>query len=326
MHGPFTENTKHPGTKLWAVTDEAPVWERDGASLKHIATYNKGHEVEASGSMFLHESRGKIVRAVPVVPKGFVEVDIVGGWSSSKFSLQKPPPGKWPDREWPANIGNPPDFVTLNEVIDAFNACNAAPISGPPAADALQCLMDVKANCETRVLATAKVGKWITGWSCSLAQLLFSTQRVAAILSLIAKQGGPACQEELVLLEYILERMGFVFAEDNFGTTPAVYYKKWTKARQEAPDMSVYLTVYRAIENVNVEQLFAPVKKHLAAPNLKRVALISAPADAIDGINEMIKLHVDSATKRTQAKGFRPDEEWTESHEAKDKYFKYFDL
>merc|ERR1712232_783351 len=107
-----------------------------------------------------------------------------------------------------------PDFSVLDDVIDTFNAAGLKLRSGDPASDAIACLEDVRTNCETRVLATAKVGKWITGWGCSMAQLIHSAQQIAAFLWLVAKKGGAACDEELVLIAYILERMGFTLKQE----------------------------------------------------------------------------------------------------------------
>ena len=54
-----------------------------------------------------------------------------------------------------------------------------------------------------RFLATVQTGGWVTGWVGGLIQLIAILIQEGHVLYTLAVKGGPACDEELVLITYI---------------------------------------------------------------------------------------------------------------------------
>merc|ERR1712008_17625 len=147
-----------------------------------------------------------------------------------------------------------------------------------------------------------------------------------AALYLICAKGGPACDEELRIMNYVLQRMGFWkaterekgFTDGSIATDAnnMMLQDTWTRDRCGAAELYVVRQLYRAPEDILLEHSLAPYESNSLAPILTRVALVSAPSGAVSGINQQLELQIDAAIARAEKKGFCPPEHWSISEQA----------
>ena len=103
--------------------------------------------------------------------------------------------------------------------------------------------------------------------------------------------------------------------------------------RRGAKPYDVHLTQYQKAEySRTMDQSFAPDERYSRAPNLRRVAIVSAPTTLEDGktsANDVINAKLDEclakAKKRAAEKGWKPKRPWRSSEEANKEWREYFD-
>jgi len=325
IRGPVKEVKETAGTTLYA-DEGAFVKDGNGRVLK---TCRKGEKMEAAGEPIEKDGLFR----VPVQPRsdfpngGFVAIPAVNGFSTSDRDLTRPSPGMWPNRTWPPKIGQPPKWRAIESLFMAFAAFFAGSnwllTDEGDEPTAVQQARALQADMNTRILATVQTGGWVTGWVCSIIQLVAMSIQDCQGLFLIAVKGGPACDEELVLIDYVLERFGFIHTRTN--EVPWMYEDTWARARSGAAPITVFKQVFRCPEHVFVDQAAVPLDGHGTAPNLVRLALVSAPVWAVSGINQALKMQLDSVIDRARRNGFAPYAPWDSSQEAHDAFAAYME-
>ena len=187
--------------------------------------------------------------------------------------------------------------------------------SGPKeAGEVIQATLD---SFFTAVLATVHAGAWRLDWIAGILFVLLCSVPCCRVLNLLAIKGGAACDCEIKFIEALMEELGAevkTFREvENDGKR--IEWTWWLK-RKGAEDCTVYLFQYQKVEYADVEQLqvdFLPEKAYTHAPNLQRVAVVSAPVVDKEGkpiaqkLNENVSQALEGAKAIADKKGFMPD-------------------
>lgn len=242
---------------------------------------------------------------------------------------------QWPNRVWPGNIGSPPDFESLLRLI---NDLTQIPLNekelvleqdASPSAE--EVVEQIRRRMETGVLAIVRVGGWVTAWARLIITQIISALPKCSILKFYAIHGGVACQEELVLIYWIMSQLGFQRVETNFNKFQIIngcifYITAWTLQRSNGSTFEVSLTVNGDVGALTIQQGIAPKLSERCEPNLCQVSIVSCPRGAVQPVNDRLGEEFSAAIARAQQKGFRPEESWRASDEAYQAFVNYFEI
>ena len=135
-------------------------------------------------------------------------------------------------------------------------------------------------------------------------------------LNLLAIKGGDACDCEIKFIEALMEELGAqvkVFRKVSENGERIEWC--WFLERKGGSICMVRLTQYQKVEYADVPMLqrdFLPVKAYTHAPNLKRVAVVSAPVvdkeekPIAQELNENVSKALEGAKALADKKGFMP--------------------
>lgn len=318
IKGPSRRTIEEPGTKLYAARNNVGIFE-SLTSYEYLRFVNEGEVVEAAGEPVDIEG----FQTVPILPKGAV---VLGEFSTSNIPVSIPSPGEWPNRTWPDGVGDKPNWFAIDSSLQAFRLLLDTPMGIRTSDDCPPSAVDqanaTKKDMATWILATVQTGGWVTGWCCSLIQLIASSIQECCWLTLVCVKGGKACDEEWYLIIHVLKEFGFqpVFSMDPLFTptcTRPSYSFYWLKDRGSSiAPLLVEVSLSRAAEDARIEMAMAPQEQHGLAPNLKRVALVSSPEGAISSLNQLLNSQMDRAISRADAKGFSPSAHYLSSEAA----------
>ena len=187
--------------------------------------------------------------------------------------------------------------------------------SGPKeAGEVIQATLD---SFFTAVLATVNAGAWRLNWIAGLLFVLLSCVPCCQMLNLLAIKGGDFCDCEIKFIEALMEELGaevVTFREES-GDGKYIEWR-WLLERKGAGRCGVYLCQYQKVEDATVGLLqndFMPLKANTHAPNLRRVAVVSAPVVDKEGkpiaqkLNENVSQALEGAKGIAEKKGFCPD-------------------
>jgi len=134
----------------------------------------------------------------------------------------------------------------------------------------------------TTVLATVRVPGWRAPWMMMVLHLILVSYPTCAQLLLNALNGGPACKCEIGFIRTVMHGLGFKCDWDGYFNAKKKYTRFiWRKDRPgSAQPFDVWLTVHHDPDDINVEDICTdlhPHSSHATAPNLRRLAVVSAP-------------------------------------------------
>ena len=169
----------------------------------------------------------------------------------------------------------------------------------------------------TAVLATVEAGAWRLDWIAGLLFVLLCSVPRCGVLTLLAIKGGDACDCEIKFIEALMEELGAEVRKfrEVSKDGQCIEWTWWLK-RKGAEVCTVTLTQYQKVEYATVEQLqvdFLPQKASMHAPNLRRVAIVSAPVKDKEGkpiaqkLNENVSQALEDAKALADKKGFLPE-------------------
>jgi len=208
------------------------------------------------------------------------------------------------------------------------------------ALSAVEATWSMRENLRTYVLATLMAPAWHGSWASGIPMLVASHSRFCSHLTMAAVKGGRACDKEIDFIVALMPKMGFevkVMARKNESKISGLVSIRWEWKRQRpgADDYIVELFQYQKVEKASMlAQAMAPEPKHCQAPNLKRIAVVSAPVDDKFGqpINERLNVlllkMLDGAANRAAKNRFLPvtTADAYKSEENFRIYQEYFDL
>ena len=187
--------------------------------------------------------------------------------------------------------------------------------SGPKeAGEVIQAQLD---SFFTAVLATVHAGAWRLDWVAGLLFVLLCSVKRCSVLTLLAIKGGDACDCEIKFIEALMEELGAkvdTFRQVSDSGECIVW--RWFLKRKGAKDCVVWLKQYQKVEYAAVEMLqlgFLPQKAYMNAPDLHRVAVVSAPVVDKEGkpiaqtLNENVSKALEGAKAIADKKGFKPE-------------------
>ena len=134
----------------------------------------------------------------------------------------------------------------------------------------------------TTVLATVRVQGWRAPWMLMVLYLILVSYPTCAELFLNALNGGPACKCEIGFIRTVMRGLGFECVDDGaFDAKGKFTYFVWRKERPGgAQPFTVNLTVHHDPDDIAVEGIcrdLHPDLDNATAPNLRRLAVVSAP-------------------------------------------------
>merc|ERR1711924_81463 len=221
-------------------------------------------------------------------------------------------------------MGAPPSRHVIDHCATAF--ATKQPLRSPAdktvPSSALELGQRTEEDFSTHVLSTLFVDKWITPWAVSLMALISQSITECSHIVLLALKGGRACDEELMLLPYLMEKLGFGRPSEEQANFSVVrrwsgseligrLHQKWHMDRgPDAFGLLVELRVHRDPESMYIVDSLAPYKCCEKVPNLRRIAMISAPRsnNAIAGINQQLEFQSQIAKERAERKGYHPSD------------------
>ena len=168
----------------------------------------------------------------------------------------------------------------------------------------------------TTVLATVRVPGWRAPWMLMVLCLILVSYPTCAELYLNALNGGPACKCEIGFIRTVMRGLGFkCMADGSFLAKQKCTLFSWSKGRPGgAEPFNVYLTVHHDPDDIKVEEicrLLHPASVHATAPNLKRLAVVSAPVTdsrgerADERLNDALGKALKMMQERVKEKGFQ---------------------
>ena len=184
----------------------------------------------------------------------------------------------------------------------------------------------------TAVLATVNAGAWRLNWIAGLLAVLLCGVKRCGVLNLLAIKGGPACDCEIKFIEALMEELGAEvdkFREVSDDGKDIEW--RWFLKRKGAGTCMVNLYQYQKVEYATVGLLkgdFLPEKAKTHAPDLNRVAVVSAPVVDKEGkpiaqrLNENVSHALEGAKALADKKGFMPESDDFE-HLGEGKYEAY---
>ena len=180
---------------------------------------------------------------------------------------------------------------------------------------AIQVAKEIGLSFWTTVLATVRVQGWRAPWMLMVLYLILVSYPTCAELYLNALNGGPACKCEIGFIRTVMRGLGFEGECDGiFMTKEKLTYFRWSKKRPGCSQpFTVFLTVHHDPDDIDVEDICSdlhPSSHHATAPNLKRLAVVSAPVtdDRGERADERLNAALGEALKmmqqRVKEKGF----------------------
>ena len=169
----------------------------------------------------------------------------------------------------------------------------------------------------TAVLATVHAGAWRLDWIAGLLFVLLASVPRCDVLNLLAIKGGDACDCEIKFIEALMEELGAEVREFREVSYDGEYIDwGWSLKRKGAGVCTVRLVQYQKVEYATVGMLkgdFLPEKAKTHAPDLNRVAVVSAPVvdkeekPIAQRLNENVSQALEGAKAIADKKGFLPD-------------------
>ena len=167
----------------------------------------------------------------------------------------------------------------------------------------------------TTVLATVRVPGWRAPWMLMVLFLILVSYPTCADLFLNALKGGGACDSEIGFIRSVMRGLGFECKTDGlFRAEKKFTVFSWTKERPGgAKNFHVQLYVHHDPDDISVEticNMLHPYSYHATAPNLKRLAVVSAPVTdgrgerADERLNEALGKALKMMQERVKEKGF----------------------
>jgi len=167
----------------------------------------------------------------------------------------------------------------------------------------------------TTVLATVRVQGWRAPWMLMVLYLILVSYPTCAALFLNALNGGPACKCEIGFIRTVMSGLGFECNLDgDFDAKEKLTYFCWSKKRPGgAEPFTIYLIVHHDPDDIDVEQIcnmLHPHSDHATAPNLRRLAVVSAPVTdsrgerADERLNAALGKALKMMQERVKEKGF----------------------
>ena len=168
----------------------------------------------------------------------------------------------------------------------------------------------------TAVLATVHAGAWRLNWVAGILFVLLCSVPCCKSLNLLAIKGGDACDCEIKFIEALMEELGAEvkrFREVSYNGECIEW--TWHLKRKGANTCIVRLLQYQKVEYADPAMLqtgFRPDKEYMHAPNLQRVAVVSAPVKdqeekpIVERLNENVSQALKNAKGIADKKGFRP--------------------
>ena len=171
----------------------------------------------------------------------------------------------------------------------------------------------------TTVLATVRVQGWRAPWMLMVLFLILVSYPTCGELILNALNGGPACKCEIGFIRTVMRGLGFECVFDgSFDAVLKYTVFMWSKERPGgAEPFTVYLIVHHDPDDISVEficDLLHPHSLHATAPNLKRLAVVSAPVTdgrgerADERLNAALGKALKMMQERVKEKGFRDND------------------
>ena len=168
----------------------------------------------------------------------------------------------------------------------------------------------------TTVLATVRVQGWRAPWMLMVLYLILVSYPTCAELFLNALNGGPACKCEIGFIRTVMRGLGFECDIDGYFNAEkkfTLFY--WSKKRPGgAFPFNVILTVHHDPDGIDVEDICRDLHPHSSnatAPNLKRLAVVSAPVTdgrgerADERLNAALGKALKMMEERVKEKGFK---------------------
>jgi len=168
----------------------------------------------------------------------------------------------------------------------------------------------------TTVLATVRVPGWRAPWMLMVLYLIRVSYPTCTDLLLNALNGGPACKCEIGFIRAVMRGLGFECVFDGlFVAEGKCTLFTWTKKRPGgAKPFRVNLTVHHDPDDIAVEGvcgMLHPQSHNATAPNLKRLAVVSAPVTdgrgerADERLNAALGKALKMMQERVRLQGFK---------------------
>jgi len=171
----------------------------------------------------------------------------------------------------------------------------------------------------TTVLATVRVQGWRAPWMLMVLYLILVSYPTCAELFLNALNGGPACKCEIGFIRTVMRGLGFECDIDGYFNAEkkfTLFY--WSKKRPGgAYPFNVILTVHHDPDGIDVEDICRDLHPHSSnatAPNLKRLAVVSAPVTdgrgerADERLNAALGKALKMMQERVKERGFKDND------------------
>jgi len=167
----------------------------------------------------------------------------------------------------------------------------------------------------TTVLATVRVPGWRAPWMVMVLYLILVSYPACVELLLNALNGGPACKCEIGFIRTVMRGLGFECRADGyFDEEGKCTVFHWSKERPGgAEPFYVSLYVHHDPDDIAVERIcinLHPYSDNATAPNLKRLAVVSAPVTdgrgerADERLNAALGKALKMMQERVKEKGF----------------------
>ena len=168
----------------------------------------------------------------------------------------------------------------------------------------------------TTVLATVRVQGWRAPWMLMVLFLILVSYPTCYILILNALKGGAACDSEICFIRAVMRGLGFECEHDGMLVAESKYtFFSWKKKRPGgAYHFQVQLYVHHDPDDIDVEticELLHPYSHNATAPNLKRLAVVSAPVTdgrgerADERLNAALGKALEMMQERVKEKGWK---------------------
>ena len=173
----------------------------------------------------------------------------------------------------------------------------------------------------TTVLATVRVPGWRAPWMLMVLYLILVSYPTCGTLYLNGLKGGSHCDCEISFIRAVMRGLGFKCERDGYFYADKKFTQfSWIKERPDgAPAFYVYLAVHHDPDDIDVETIcrsLHPLSRNATAPNLKRLAVVSAPVTdgrgerADERLNAALGKALEMMQERVKAKGFYENKEY----------------
>lgn len=177
-------------------------------------------------------------------------------------------------------------------------------------------------NFSTIVLATVHAGGWRANWINSVVSLIVGNYPVCKWLGLYAVRGGSECDAEIEFILRLLPMMGFEPSGDNGARAHYLHpslesdFSRWNFMYLRGPrsyQVVLYLadTVRSSVLSVHaLNGNLQPWSNYATAPNLARLAVVSAPVRGRDNkpiaeiLNNQLAAGLELTVRLAEAKGW----------------------